>query len=1204
MSTLFPAQIDGYSQLRVLKDGVDEIVALDNNNLRSAVVAIEQTLGTNPQASFATVSARLDSTSGASAAIAAHLAATSDAHPASAITIADVANKYVAIDVEGALTELAAVLPSTPNVIGSPSTTMPNTGVPDFVAHAGTLFLYNLSGGSNVLTKTQPVTNTGIMVIEIGAANGTGTGAALQFSTLTPASVQWCAPGDAWGVAVDVSGLAAGDVAIVSSNDTTKSIRIVRTAASFPLVVPAAESFEVLRLSAVPGAFSDQGVGIVASNFLTRTAYSSTATSREQFVISGTVYPADQGTLVLQRKLRSSGAFYPIAILDLGANFTEAKRTTGQPVYAPTLSAGTPYDTIMLYDRLPMKNDYSAHLNANGTQVYTNYNLVYDFPAFQVAKYVIPVSNPNLIGGELQAPSSTSQADVDGKVSAYRIVHFVPGQSGADFNGNPTAEQIFSIQDALGSANDGDNNVRLSNVFVDTNTTRPGIITAQLSKTTDAELTPNVVSGIHYYGTINDKFNFGVRTTSDLFLNSYPQTGIIANVSGSLIVPETDNGFSALDLMNDSKALYSNSNLPGNGAINQDGYYFADAVYNTALGRPFPDYLGFSTNAGVGVTVSDPFGACVRVDAYGGSDIKWICIAAGAWHTAAIKNDGTLWYWGDTGDINSGSSHPVQLDSGKLWVSVVCGTEFTIALKSDGTLWGIGHNDVGQLGIGGGAGQQNTLTQIGSDTNWSSVTAGYAHALAIKTTGTLWAWGTNGNGQLGDSTIIQRNAPVQIGAGTNWSSVSAGFADTAAVKSDGTLWQWGSGSGVFAEQHAPTKIGTDTNWSRVAVGTEHAVALKTTGTLWAWGVNSSGELGDGSTDASLPEQIGADTNWSAISAGFLNTLATKTTRTLWACGDNTYGQLGDGTTTQQNTLVQVGSAATWSMIGAGSGHTLGLNASGDIYACGLNSSGQLGDWTTTQRNTLVQVAGGYRILVNSSGRSGSGPTEECFANELMRNGTAETYASALAPGQYTSRNGANPANGYTLAAWDNTATLAFGELQVGGLFSHDQDSGGLVFPQDNYNISIAPTQGVIDYSNVGYQVDSIYQRLFVPVGSDRIVSSGKLRIKSTGGFPIGFSDIDATNADRDLKIEIKVPGSDSNSTGWLDLGSRFQYGRFYDGAGCMIGVDGDVGGFTVSFNLAPRSCIGTGNLLAVRVTYFGARFSSARNRILSYLGLS
>jgi alpha-tubulin suppressor-like RCC1 family protein len=200
--------------------------------------------------------------------------------------------------------------------------------------------------------------------------------------------------------------------------------------------------------------------------------------------------------------------------------------------------------------------------------------------------------------------------------------------------------------------------------------------------------------------------------------------------------------------------------------------------------------------------------------------------------------------------------------------------------------------------------------------------------LAVKTDGTLWAWGYNNNGQLGLGDITNRSSPVQVGALSNWANVSAGQNDwSIAVKTDGTLWTWGNnvtgqlGDGTVVNKSSPIQIGALTAWLIPSAGYRHALVTKTNGTLWAWGENNYGQVGNNATSAQVlsPIQIGALTNWSIASAAVSFSLAVKTDGTLWSWGQNSVGQLGQNTVgagTYKSSPTQVGSSTTWYSVSA------------------------------------------------------------------------------------------------------------------------------------------------------------------------------------------------------------------------------------------------------------------------------------------------
>ena len=173
------------------------------------------------------------------------------------------------------------------------------------------------------------------------------------------------------------------------------------------------------------------------------------------------------------------------------------------------------------------------------------------------------------------------------------------------------------------------------------------------------------------------------------------------------------------------------------------------------------------------------------------------------------------------------------------------GASHSAGIRADGTLWAWGYNISGQVGDGTQT-NRNSPVQVGTATNWAAVACGGAHTVALKNDGTLWAWGTSS--ALGDGSGLPRSSPVQVGNASDWATVAAGFSHTVAVKSDGTLWAWGSngagqvGDGTTAERYSPVRIGTASHWATVACGNNYSVAMGSDGTLWAWGNNFNGQL--------------------------------------------------------------------------------------------------------------------------------------------------------------------------------------------------------------------------------------------------------------------------------------------------------------------------------------------------------------------------
>ena len=288
----------------------------------------------------------------------------------------------------------------------------------------------------------------------------------------------------------------------------------------------------------------------------------------------------------------------------------------------------------------------------------------------------------------------------------------------------------------------------------------------------------------------------------------------------------------------------------------------------------------------------------------------------------------------------------------------------SLLIKPDGSLWAWGRNDYGQLGDGTTTGSSSPV-QVGTSTDWVTVISGLYHSLAIKSDGTLWAWGRNDYGQLGDGTTTDKSSPVQVGTSTDWVGVSGGGWHTLGIKSDGTLWTWGYngngqlGDGTSTDRHTPVQVGFSTDWVAVTGGGWHTLGIKTDGTLWAWGENGDGRLGDGTTtNRPTPVKVGFSTNWVAVTAGLYHTLGIRTDNTLWAWGYNEFGQLGDGTTANNSSPEQIDSSTDWVVVTVGAYHTLGIKSCGTLWAWGYNEFGQLGDGTSgalANKSSPVQI---------------------------------------------------------------------------------------------------------------------------------------------------------------------------------------------------------------------------------------------------------
>jgi len=240
-------------------------------------------------------------------------------------------------------------------------------------------------------------------------------------------------------------------------------------------------------------------------------------------------------------------------------------------------------------------------------------------------------------------------------------------------------------------------------------------------------------------------------------------------------------------------------------------------------------------------------------------------IAAGEVHTVVLKQNGTVWAWGwnwsgQLGDGTQTERHtPVQVSGLSNVTAIAAGSSHTLALKEDGTVWTWGNNSKGQLGDGTTT-ERDTPVQVSGLSNVTAISAAWDYTVALKQDGMVWAWGNNGNGQLGDGTTTDRHTPVQVsGLSTNVSAISAGDYYMAARKLDGTVWAWGDngsgqlGDGTTIERHTPVQVSGLSNITAISARGAFTVALKQDGTLWAWGYNAVGQLGNGTqTNSSIP----------------------------------------------------------------------------------------------------------------------------------------------------------------------------------------------------------------------------------------------------------------------------------------------------------------------------------------------------------------
>jgi alpha-tubulin suppressor-like RCC1 family protein len=344
-----------------------------------------------------------------------------------------------------------------------------------------------------------------------------------------------------------------------------------------------------------------------------------------------------------------------------------------------------------------------------------------------------------------------------------------------------------------------------------------------------------------------------------------------------------------------------------------------------------------------------------------GNGISYIRDASGQVYAAGTDTTGAF---GNDSTTQSNAFIPI-LDVPVSWSSMVSGQNYSVALKSNGTLWLWGSNSNGQFGNGSSSPLNlTTATQIGTASNWKSVSAGANHVLAINAAGELFAWGENSVGQIGNGSgggaggggVV---SPTLISSTIPWISVSAGNNFSLGVKADGSLWSWGlNTSGQLGQGNntsgtvnfSPVRIGNSNDWSFAHAGRNSGLAVKADGTLWMWGDNSSGQLGRGNNSSVSqnfsPLQVsGSDWTCAGFGSGSVHVVALKANGTLWSWGDNSFGQLGKGNNsilTANYAPVQIGFLQKWVIPAAGYQHSAAVLVDGSLYAWGDNTDGQLG----------------------------------------------------------------------------------------------------------------------------------------------------------------------------------------------------------------------------------------------------------------------
>jgi len=410
----------------------------------------------------------------------------------------------------------------------------------------------------------------------------------------------------------------------------------------------------------------------------------------------------------------------------------------------------------------------------------------------------------------------------------------------------------------------------------------------------------------------------------------------------------------------------------------------------------------------------------------------FISISSGVDHSLGLKADGTVWAWGD--NLNGGnladdtitqSSIPVQIRQLSSVVAISAGLAQSFALKDDGTVWAWGNNQYGQLGDGT-KNKANYPVKVANIDSVVAISNTYTHTLALKSDGTVWAWGNNQNGELGDGTSIEKLIPNRVVGLDSVTAISAGSHHSLALKRDGSVWSWGKSLGNGSA--VPIQVPNLSEIISIADGTMNSAALKKDGTVWTWGINGQGMLGDGTyINKVTPVQVSHLRSITGISADDAVVLATMNNGSVWSWGGNSKYGLGDGSQTSKitPTRVQVSNLASYVDNIAPTVPVLS--------ATGVASNSVVLSWTEASDNYVVEgydIYNGASLAGTQTVHSKSSDEARTFTVTGLNSSTTYSFTVKAKDGSGNASGSSNTVTVTTTAALPIMATGGLGERVV------------------------------------------------------------------------------------------------------------------------------------------------------------------------------
>jgi alpha-tubulin suppressor-like RCC1 family protein len=420
-------------------------------------------------------------------------------------------------------------------------------------------------------------------------------------------------------------------------------------------------------------------------------------------------------------------------------------------------------------------------------------------------------------------------------------------------------------------------------------------------------------------------------------------------------------GYNTSGQVGDGSVLPANTGRlsPAKLAVQNIAHIAAGGVQNIALGD----------DGAIWVWGANRYGACgtgsrsdERVPTKLGRVEGGLAIATGGAHSLAVaraRRPLSLMAAGNNeqGQLGDGSREtrdaPVSVALPRSVIAAASGARHSLAISSDRHLWVWGANTSGQLGLAGGDRDQpqELPLPLAVDYGIAAVAAGGSHSIVLASDGTVWAFGDNSRGQLGDGGTTNRYEPRRVAGLSQVSAIAAGPAFNLALRDDGTVWAWGSNAcGELAQPESstmsalPVQVRDVGGLTAIAAGACHAVALSSRGTLQVWGQNDRGQLGLGAPSSRVARPVEAPVldDVVAIAAGAFHTLALRSDGAVWGFGDASAGQLGDSAGEPAGLPRKLRGLGAVDSVAAGLFHGAAASSTGDVFVWGLGVNGQLG----------------------------------------------------------------------------------------------------------------------------------------------------------------------------------------------------------------------------------------------------------------------